>query len=50
MFLMDHRAFGTPFFRTPERRAQRHANRDPDSQPDRNVPGQHSRNRAQCRS
>jgi len=47
MFLMDHRALRAFSFRAPERRSKRHSNRDPDAQPDRDVPGHNSGNRAQ---
>jgi hypothetical protein len=38
------------FFSAPERGAEYHSNRNPDAQPDRNVPGQHTGNCAQCRA
>jgi hypothetical protein len=47
MFLMDHGALRAPMVLRPERRADRHSNRDPDAQPDRDVPGQNSGNRTQ---
>jgi hypothetical protein len=50
MFLMHHRALRTIVLLAPERSAERHANRNSNAQPHRDVPGQNSRGRAQRRS
>jgi hypothetical protein len=43
-------ALGALFFCAPKGCAESHSNRDPDAQPNRNVPGQNSGSRAQRRS
>jgi hypothetical protein len=42
VFMMNHRAFRTLVVLAPERRPKRHSDRDPDSQPDCNVPRQNT--------
>ena len=50
MLLMERSALGTFLLRVTERCAKHHTDRDPNPQPDRNMPCQDSCNRAERRS